>query len=266
MAYYIHQNRRLYYLDHGSGPAVLLLHGVCNSGRAWLPQLEALSSAGYRVIAPDFAGHGASARLSAPLGVPRLAADCVALLDHLQLAQAHIVGLSLGGMAAQQLALDAPARVRSLTVACSFPSTASDEAKQMLAAWTQTLREPDGPLKRLEQSWPRNLNAAFRASPAGQTLYWQWHAQVAQAHGESQAWVCEGLADYHLAGRLAAIAAPALYLAGECDEVSPPALGQWMAAQVPGARFETLPGAAHVANVDSADIFNAALLAFLRQH
>ncbi|UTH75509.1 alpha/beta fold hydrolase [Chromobacterium sp. IIBBL 290-4] len=266
MAYHTHQNRRLYYLDHGSGPAALLLHGICNSGRAWLPQLQALSSAGYRVIAPDFAGHGASSRLDAPYSVADLAADCVALLDHLDLPQAHIVGLSLGGMAAQQLALDAPSRVRSLTVACSFPSTASDEARQMLATWKQTLREPDGPLKRLEQSWPRNLNAAFRASPAGQALYWQWHAQAAQADGESQARICEGLADYHLADRLASIAAPAQYLAGECDEVSPPALGQWMASQVPGARFAILPGAAHVANVDSAAAFNDALLAFLRQH
>ncbi|KUM05327.1 alpha/beta fold hydrolase [Chromobacterium subtsugae] len=266
MAYYTHRNRRLYYLAHGDGPAALLLHGICNSGRAWLPQLEALAAAGYRVIAPDFAGHGASPRLDASYGVANLAADCVALLDQLDLAQAHIVGLSLGGMAAQQLALDAPSRVRSLTVACSFPSTATDEARQMLAGWAQTLREPDGPLKRLEQSWPRNLNAAFRASPAGQALYWQWQAQAAQADGASQAHVCEGLADYHLAENLSAIAAPALYLAGECDEVSPPALSQWMAAQVPGARFATLPGAAHVANVDSAAAFNAALLAFLRQH
>ncbi|OHX22039.1 alpha/beta fold hydrolase [Chromobacterium sphagni] len=266
MAYHLHQDRRLYYMECGDGIPALLLHGICNSGRAWLPQLPALNAAGYRAILPDLAGHGASSALSRPHGACELAADCLALLDHLRIAAVHVVGLSLGGMAAQQLALAAPERVCSLTVANSFCSTAGSEAQALLDDWQQTLRGEDGPLRRLEASWPRNVNAAFRASDAGRQLYLQWHAQAAQADGPSQAWVCEGLRGFDISGRLSAIRAPSLYLSAECDAVSPPELGRWMAGQVPGARHISLAGAAHVANIDSADAFNAALLAFLQTH
>jgi 3-oxoadipate enol-lactonase len=98
----------LRYEDVGAGRPVVLLHGFTNFGLSWSPQLSPLVHSGYRVIVPDLRGHGASSAAEKPSAVADLAADIGALLDRLDISDAGICGLSLGGMIALQLAIDRP--------------------------------------------------------------------------------------------------------------------------------------------------------------
>lgn len=268
MTFITRRDTRLYAYDTGpaEGTPVLLLHGIGNSGRAWQPQAEALAAAGYRVIMPDFAGHGASGPILQRCTVDTLCADTLAWLAHYDIDAAHIAGLSLGGMVAQALALSAPARVRSATIACSFAHLAGEGHRALLQQWQQLFRQPGGCVTRFENSWPLNLSAAFRDSAEGRSIRQQWHAQAAMSDGESLALLCEGLADFDLRDRLPSLQVPALFLAGEGDVLAPPASVAAMAACVPDARFDVIPGAAHVANVDSAAGFSQRLLDFITRH
>jgi 3-oxoadipate enol-lactonase len=263
MAYYVHEQRRNYYVEFGEGRPVVLLHGIGNTGRAWSPQIAPLVAAGCRVIVPDHAGHGASARIGAPLGIGDLARDVIALLDHLDIERADIVGLSLGGLIGIELALGASARVGRLVLANSFPSTATDAFRALADQWATTFRAKDGPVVRFEGSWPFNVSAAFRASDEGTRTWQTWHGIAAMSDGASLAWIAQGVVDYDASGRLAQIGQPTLIVSGSDDRISPPALGQAMCEQIRGARFVEISGAAHISNVDSARAFNDALTDFL---
>ncbi|NEN85950.1 alpha/beta fold hydrolase [Paenibacillus elgii] len=263
MAYYINGDRRNYFIEFGSGRPVVLLHGISNSGRAWAPQIAPLVEAGFRVIVPDHAGHGASARLDRPFSVSDIAADVLALLDHLSIEAADIIGLSLGGMVALEIALTQPRRVGKLIVANSFDTTATEEFRIMAEGWARTFRGEDGPVKRFEGIWPMNVNEAFRASEEGMKTYQVWHGLAATADGQSLAHVAEGIVGFDATARLDSLSMPVLFIAGEQDRMSPPAVSRRMADRVPDAGYVEIQGAAHISNADSAEVFNEAVISFL---
>ncbi|OJY63338.1 MULTISPECIES: alpha/beta fold hydrolase [unclassified Rhizobium] len=263
MAYYYNDERRNYFIEFGSGRPVVLLHGISNSGRAWAPQIGPLVEAGFRVVIPDHAGHGASAKIGHPISVTDLALDVQTLLDHLKLDEVDIVGLSLGGMVALEAALTMPHRVRRLVVANSFDTTATDAFRDMAQGWAATFRSEDGPARRLEGIWPMNVNEAFRASEEGMRTYQVWHGIAATGDGHSIACVAEGIVGFDVRERLSLLAMPTLFIAGAEDRMSPPARSRRMADAVPSSRYIEIAGAAHISNVDSTADFNAAVISFL---
>src|SRR3954468_4815369 len=105
----------LHYEEHGSGEPLLLLHGGIGAGAMFAPILPALAE-GRRVITVDLQGHGGTADVDRPLGADLMADDIAALLDHLGLEQADVMGYSLGGKVALRLAIQHPARVRRLVL------------------------------------------------------------------------------------------------------------------------------------------------------
>ena len=109
----------LRYLDVGKGTPVVLIHGLAGDYSAWLAQIEALQK-DYRVIAFDNRGAGRSTQVDEPVSTADLADDTLALMDHLGVERAHVVGRSMGGAVAQHMALKAPQRVLSLTLCASF--------------------------------------------------------------------------------------------------------------------------------------------------
>lgn len=263
MAYYENAGRRNYFIEFGSGRPVILLHGISNSGRAWGPQIPPLVGAGFRVIIPDHAGHGASTPIRHSIGVTDIASDVLALLDHLDVESADLVGLSLGGMTTLQMAIDRPERVGRLVIANSFDSSANDEFRAMAEAWASIFRGEDGPVNRLERTWPILVNEAFRASDEGIQTYQVWHGIAATADGPSLAHVSEGIIGFDITERLAFLRPPTLFIAGENDRMSVPAVSQRMAAKSPHGSYAELAGASHLSNVDSSDLFNRALMPFL---
>ena len=110
---------RTHYEESGAGDAILFLHGLGSCAQDWLLQMPVFAER-FRVVAPDLAGHGESDKPQGHVRVADLASDVIGLLDALEVSCAHVVGLSLGGCVAQQLALDFPSRVRSLTLVNTF--------------------------------------------------------------------------------------------------------------------------------------------------
>ena len=110
----------LYYEESGEGEPLLFLHGLGTDGRSWEYQRDFFAEQ-FRVIVVDVRGHGRSAQPPGPYSVSQFAADIFALLDHLQIDQFHLVGLSMGGMIGFQMAVDQPKRCKSLTIVNSGP-------------------------------------------------------------------------------------------------------------------------------------------------
>jgi pimeloyl-ACP methyl ester carboxylesterase len=109
----------LHYVECGTGPPVLLIAGIPAVADDWTPAAERLAAAGFRAIAYDNRGSGASTVTPAPYTTGQLATDAVGLLDALDIERAHVFGMSLGGMIAQEVALLAPERIDHLVLGCT---------------------------------------------------------------------------------------------------------------------------------------------------
>lgn len=264
MPFYDARGRSNYFIEFGHGRPIILLHGIGNSGRAWGPQIPPLVEAGYRVIVPDHAGHGASAPLSAPFGVDDIAGDVEKLCEQLDIDDLDVVGLSLGGMVALELALRHPTRIGRLIVANSFDKTATPEFHDMAQGWATIFARPDGALQSLEQSWPTLVSPEFQATAAGLQTYQVWHGIAAMADGYSLACVARGIGTFDASARMAQLEMPTLFISGSLDRMSPPETSQRMAEQVSHGQHTMIAGAGHISNADSADEFNKRLLEFLR--
>lgn len=132
---------RLHYTEHGSGPPLVLVHGVMITGEMFAPVVDALA-ARHRLIVPDLRGHGRSRHLPPPYTVPQLAADLARLLDHLGIESAAVLGYSQGGAVAQQLVLDDPRRVTRLVLACTYSynmATLRETIEGHVAPWLISL-------------------------------------------------------------------------------------------------------------------------------
>src|ERR1019366_930818 len=154
------------YERSGSGPPLLLIMGMSGTALHWgEPFLEALRR-DFEVIVYDHRGVGASSRLDGPITIVQMAADAVGLLDALDIDSAHIVGISMGGMIAQELALAHPERVRTLTLGCTYCGgegsslTAPELSRRLREASMSGDRE-----RALRASWEANVSTALVDDP-----------------------------------------------------------------------------------------------------
>lgn len=250
--------RDVEYVVSGAGPWVTLVHALGCNLEMWWPQLSALERC-YTVLRYDIRGHGGSSPVAGPYSFPDLAADGLNLLDHLGVEKTHFVGLSLGGMIGQHLALTEPGRLLSLTLA----STTSRYPAEVLVMWAERLElvERQG----LEPLIAPTLARWFTPS------YMQTHPEVMDRIGG----MIRGtsVAGYqgcgycvprmNLTARLAEIALPCQVLVGEQDVGTPPAMAREIARTVRGAQLAVIAQASHLCNIEQADAFNRLLRAFL---
>ena len=254
------------YQSTGRGPAVLCVQGVGVAGSGWDPQVAALASR-YRVLAFDNRGVGATPRGTAPLSIERMAADLRAILDAEGIDRAHLVGHSMGGLIALAAALDAPARVRSLALLCTFADGAGPTrptlrmvalgiptrlgTRRMRRRAMQRMLFPDAWLRTVDRdALGEQLNALF-----GRDL------------GEAPPIVSEQLkvmGRCDVTPRLAALAGiPTLVVSGRHDPIAPPAFGRAIAEGIRGARYVEFEDASHALTIQSADRVNALVLEHL---
>ncbi|VWD12565.1 alpha/beta hydrolase [Burkholderia lata] len=229
MVRFTSSERRSCFSVFGTGRPLVLLHGITNSGRAWVAQFGPFVAAGYQVTVPDHAGHGAPAPLRAPVSVADLADDVRTLLDELAIGSADVVGLSLGGLVAMQLSLEAPERGGRLVIVNSFPAFRGDGVRAMVQSWIEMFREPDGPTKRFEKTWPINASDAFWRSIEGIRMYQLPHGLATMAIGESLAHVAEGIVGFDAEARLSHIDGDTVFVAAALDTMSTPALSRRIA-------------------------------------
>ncbi len=245
----------LHYELIGSGEPVLLIHGLGSSSRDWEYQTAALAP-NYRIIAPDLRGHGRSQRPPGPYSMGGFANDLIALLDHLHIAQAHVVGLSLGGGIAFQLATQAPERVRSLTIVNSGPELVPRSTRQKLGIWQRYAIVHLLGLKRMAKVLSRRL------FPEDVALQKSFIERFSENDTYAYLSAMRAFVGWSVASQLPAISCPVLVIAADQD-YTPVSAKHAYVAQMPNARLVVIDDARHAVPVEKPDTFNRCLLEFL---
>ena len=252
---------RLHFLDpHPTGsPAVLLLHGLGANGSMWALQFNDLIAAGYRPIAPDAPGFGDSPYDGRGWNFRRVAADLAALLRERETGPADVVGLSMGGVIAQQFALDYPDLVRKLVLVSTFTVLRPSSLSQWLYFFQRLVVVH---LVGLEQQSRIVARRVFPA-PEQEALREMAAAQIARADPRAYRAAMRYLGLFDSRRRLKEILVPTLVITGERDTTVSPARQKMLADGIPGARQVILPGGGHAVAIDQAEAFNRELLGFL---
>ena len=241
----------------GRGPWLVLSHSLASDRGMWRPQLAALQ-ARFTVLGYDTRGHGRSSVSADGFGFDTLAADVVALMDHLGVERARFMGLSMGGMTGLALALAHPDRVERV-VCCDARADAPDGFRAM---WDDNiaLLASGGMDAVAERTIPRWFSPAFRADPANASLLASVRETILRTPPEGYRKAARCLQTLDLLRLLDQVRLPVHFIVGELDPGAPLPVVRDMAARVSGAEVHVIPGAAHLSNLESPDAFLAAAL------
>lgn len=251
---------KLHVVEQGRGDPVLWLQGLNAPAAAWAVQLAHFSQT-HRSIAADARGVGQSEAPPGPYTTRQMADDAIAVLDACGVARAHLVGLSLGGAVAQELALAHPDRVRSLALLATF-ATQDPRSRALLSAWRALYPLITSP--ELREAWERQAYAwlftdrFWRSEASVRAALRFAHSQPMQPTPGFLGQVDAALA-HDARDRLARLSAPTLVLHGALDQLSPVANGEELARLIPGAELLVIPDVGHAVNLEAQRAVNAAL-------
>jgi 3-oxoadipate enol-lactonase len=236
----------LFYERAGSGESLLLIQGMSATRLAWgRPLLDELERH-FECTVFDNRGMGLSGRAELPFTIADLAADTAALLDALELETAHVVGISMGGMIAQELALAHPERIRTLTIGASY--CGGPGATLMAPEDLQMLGEAaaSGEQERVFRAmWEINLSPGFRENDSRFEAF----AEMAAALPAPQPVILQQMqacAAHDTHDRLGQLDLPTLVIHGDVDRLLGPGNGRLISSLIPGARLEMLEGVGHM--------------------
>ena len=242
------------------GRVVCLVHSLAADTGMWREQMLPLLNAGHSVLRLDLPGHGGSTARKGAYSMAGLAQDVVAVLDAAGLDVVDYVGLSLGGMVGQALALAHPARLRSVMICDALPQSLPNAD----AIWGPRIREvrATGSCASIAQATlERWLTPAYIAAHPQRSA--EILATIAATHPDGYAGCAEAISAFDHVPRLPELSLPVAVVCGEHDHAVPPAEGQRIAALVQNGRFHLVPAAMHLPNVECAEFFNALLLDWL---
>jgi pimeloyl-ACP methyl ester carboxylesterase len=230
----------------GSGEPLLLIQGMSGTHVSWGEPFLAELRESFEVVAFDNRGIGLSAPIDGPFTIAEMAEDTAALMQVLGIENAHVAGISMGGMIAQELALAHPERLRSLTLGCTYcggPGSRlmpEENARKLMEGMASGDRE-----KAIRASYEVNLSPAFRADESHWAAFHEMATAVPAAKQtiELQA---QAIFGHDTSGRLGEISTPTLIVHGTEDGVLPFPNGELIASLIPSARFETLAGVGHM--------------------
>lgn len=248
-----------YVFDGPAGaPVVTLSHSLATDLGMWEPTLPALTSR-WRVLRYDTRGHGQTEAPKGPYTLEQLADDALALLRALGIQRTHWVGLSMGGMIGQALALKAPQVLASLSL-CDTSSRIPAEAKPQ---WEERIRtaETKGMEPLVEPTLARCFTAPFRERRKG--VVDRVATMIRTTPVAGYVGCCRAIAALNLTDRLGAIKLPTVVIVGEEDPGTPVAASKVIAEAIKGAQLEIIPAAAHLSNMEQPEVFNRALSGFL---
>jgi len=259
MPYVENQGAKIYWDEQGQGAPILLIMGLAYPSDMW-HRTRPVLNARYRTIALDNRGIGRSDMPPGPYPIALMASDAAAVLDAAGVDSAHIFGVSMGGMIAQEFALQYPERVRSLILSCTAAGgpmavRAEPEVTQLLMARGQMTPE----------------EAAEAAVPF---IYYSGtpRARIDEDLAVRKPWLPKpeaymnqlmGILAWESYSRLDQVKAPTLVVHGECDRLVPPGNGQLIAERISGAEFVLIPHAGHIFSTDQPDEAHRAALDFL---
>ncbi|HEY0639923.1 MAG TPA: alpha/beta hydrolase [Pseudonocardiaceae bacterium] len=236
--------RRLSHERGGSGEPMLLVQGMSGHRRTWGERFPRLLAAEFDVLAYDHRGIGGSDRADEPFTIADLADDAAGVIRAAGWSSAHVLGVSMGGMVAQELALRHPGLVRTLTLGCTYggPGGSLDGPGpgRLLAA--MATRDPDVVTR---AAFEVNLSAAYRAGEGAYELF-RDTALALRVPVPVVVMQAQAAARHDAVARLGSLAAPTLLVHGTEDEMVPVANATHLAGLIPAARLELLPGVGHL--------------------
>jgi len=253
---------RMYYETHGAGFPLLLVNGLGSDHREWLYQVPAFA-ARFQVVVFDNRGTGESAVPPGPYTTAEMADDAAALLAWLGIGRAHVLGVSLGGMIAQEVALRHAERVDGLVLGCTGPGGSlaiRPSADAMAAFVTAGGGDAESELRRMMPylytdtymtERPEEIDEFIRRRKENPTSPAGYAAQLAAAMS------------HDASDRLERIRARTLVLTGDADRLVHWENSLRIAGRIPGARLVVLPGAPHRLFAENAEAFNREVLDFL---
>jgi 3-oxoadipate enol-lactonase len=255
--------QRLYYEVHGEGEPLLCVHGLACDTLAWIPQVEALSAA-HRTVIFDNRDVGQSSMAEGAYELADMARDALALADELELDSFHLLGVSMGGAIAQEIAIQAPERVRTLTLAVTFPA-GSAYARRLAEVWSARVMQISRE-QHVDELMLLNHSEAFfedqgmvdfiRAAMLGNP-----HPQPPEAFSRQLA----ACGRHDARAGLAGLTMPTHVIGGEQDILVPVWKSREIASLIPDAKLTVVPNAPHGLSLERSDEFNGAVLEFIRE-
>ena len=242
-----------------SGPVVLMSHSLATSLDLWAPQLAVLEPL-FRVLRYDTRGHGASDAPQGAYTLAQLADDAVAVMDALEIEAVHWVGISMGGMIGQAVALNHAARLRSL-VLCDTAAVVPPEAQTL---WQQRLEKArgEGMAALADETLQRWFTPRYLAKgPPGVRRI---RDMILSTPVPGFIGCSEAIRRLDFLDQLADIRLPTLIIVGEQDPGTPVANSEAIHSRIKDSRLEIISSAAHLCNVEQAETFNQILLGFLQ--
>lgn len=241
---------------HGKqgAPWLVLSHSLACTVRMWDPQIEAFKDR-YRILVYDMRGHGKSTAPAGPYSLDLLADDVLALMKQAGIKRASFIGLSIGGMIGQMLALKQPELFERIVLADTGHAQNADALKQ----WEERIRiaQGKGMAALVESTMERWFTAPFRDSPAAKRIA----ELIASTPVAGYVGCGQAIMKLNTTARLKDIRLPVLAITGEQDGAAPGT--RYIGENIPGAKFVGIPQAAHISNIEQPAAFNRALGEFL---
>lgn len=252
----------LYYEIHGQGQPLVLIRGVGSTADNWYEQVPAFAPH-YQVVIFDNRAIARSGDPGGEFSMADLAGDTVGLMDALGLERAHVLGLSLGGMIAQEVALSYPRRVDGLVLAATHcgGQNAVPAAPEIIEAFGRLLTTGD------EEALAGAAKALFapatlESRPRVLERYYETNA-IYEVPAEVMMRQYGAVQGFDAWQRLASLTAPTLVLSGDQDALIPPVNSENLASQITGAKLVVIPGGGHQVLIEQPEAANQAILEFL---
>jgi 3-oxoadipate enol-lactonase len=253
----------LYHEVHGEGEPLLLVMGLAADTMAWALQVPAFAPH-YKTVIFDNRDVGRSSMAEGPYEIADMAQDALALADALELDSFHLVGVSMGGAIAQEMALAAPARIRSLTLAVSFAAGGA-WARKLAETWSGRVQKMSRE-ERIDELMLLTMSEAFFENAEG--VAWLRDVMLQNPHpqpAEAFARQLDASSRHNARERLASLAIPSHVVGAEYDILVPVWKSRELAEIIPNAKLTVIDESPHGANLERAEEFNRAVLAFLRE-
>ena len=261
MPFIENQGARIYWDEQGQGEPVLLIMGLAYPSDMWFRTRPVLA-AKYRTIVFDNRGVARSDMPPGPYPIPLMASDARAVLDAAGVKSAHVFGVSMGGMIAQEFALQYPDRVRSLILGCTAAGGPTAVQAKPEVGQVLMMRGMMSPEEAAEAAIPYIYDPGTPRARIDEDLAVRrpWLAKPEAYMAQLQ-----GILAWEAYSRLPQIKAPTLVIHGETDLLVPPGNGKLIAERIPGAKLVMIPHASHLMMTDQAEPTHRAITDFLAE-
>lgn len=250
----------LYYEIAGQGSPVLLIHGLGSSARDWENQIPVFSTL-YRVVAFDVRGHGQSDKPPGPYSIPLFTADTTQLLQALEIGPSHVVGISMGGMIAFQLAIDAPELVQSLVIVNSGPELVVRSLPDRLNVLQRSLLVRIFGMRKIGEFLGNRLFPKPEQESLRQMFIERWAENDKRAYLEA----FHGLLGWSVLDHLHTIICPTLVVASD-EDYTPVSAKEAYIGRLAKGELVVIEDARHAVTAERPEDFNQVVLDFLAKH